>query len=218
MNAATDWYQRTTWTEVDQRAFFGRLIEHTSSFHKAQYTRIQASTLLETGDPELREAACALFEFVIREYPEEGSQLLLARVGQAECYAEFGLRDETIAAIQAALEAHEANPRWYASALLTAGRLAVRDRLVEVYENLGAVLEGLLERRLIHLPADRYTAAYVLAFIADYAGQADEARTYARQALAFAEMKGPAIPRFPAIGIVHHPSPAVYERLLALAK
>jgi hypothetical protein len=218
MTDSIDWYQHKTWTEDDQRAFFGRLLQSQSTFHKAQYARIQAATLLETGDPALREAARALFQFVVREYPHEESQLLLAHVGQAECCAELGLRQETVEAIAAALEVHRANPRWYATALLTVGRIAVRDRLTEVYEVLSPVLTHLLERQMFQLPADRYTAAYVLAFIADHAGEAGRARAYARLALQCAAMKAPAIPRFPAIGAVRHPSPAVYERLRALAE
>ena len=123
-----------------------------------------------------------------------------------------------MAAARAALEAHRANPRWYASALLTVGRIAVRDRLTEVYEPLRQVLSGLLDRQMIQLPADRYTAAYVLAFIADSLGEPEPARVYARLALQYAAMKAPAIPRFPALGAARHPSPAVYERLRDLAE
>jgi hypothetical protein len=217
MTANSDWYRRTTWTEDDQRAFFTRLVASGSTFHKAQYTRLQAVTLLETGDPMWREAARALFEFVIREYPHEESQLLLAHVGRAECLTDAGDRPATAEALVGALAAYAKSPGWYATALLTAGRIAVRDRLESVYPELDTVLSALLGGLAFQLPADRYVAAYVLAFIAEHDGDADRARAYAKMALRYAAQRTPMVPRFPGLGTVRQASPVVHERLLRLA-
>ena len=215
--ASTDWYRRSTWTEEDQQAFFARLMQSQSAFHKAQYARIQAQTLQETGEKSHLEAARALYGFILREYPHEESQQLLAHVGKAECAAELGDREATIEAIFGALSAHRSHPRWHASALLSAGRVAVRDRLTEAYHALDAALSDLMRRRAFSLPVDLYTACYVLAFITDHLGDRPRAQSYAQAALRAMAMSDSNVRRLPQMGLVRQPSPVIYERLRHLA-
>lgn len=215
--STTPWYRRATWSEEDQRAFFGRLMQSASTFHKAQYTRIQADTLKETGTREALEAAGALYAFVLREYPQEESQLLLCQIGRAECSAELGAREETLSALFAALSVHRAHPQWYATALSRVGRLAVRDRLTEGYEALDGALSDLMRRRAFTLPVDLYAACYVLAFITEHLGDGARAQTYAQSALRAMALSESNVRRLPPIGLVTQPSLVIYERLRRLA-
>lgn len=213
----TDWYRRGTWTEEDQQAFFARLLQSQSTFHKAQYARIQAQTLQETGEMPLLEAARSLYDFILREYPQEESQQLLAHVGKAECCAELGDREATLEAVYGALSAHRSHPRWHASALLSAGRVAVRDRLIEAYHALDAALSDLMNRRAFALPVDLYTACYVLAFITDHLDDRPRAQAFAQGALKAIAMSDSNVKRLPQMGLVRQPSPVIYERLRHLA-
>jgi hypothetical protein len=215
--STTHWYRRVTWTEEDQQAFFSRLMQSQSTFHKAQYTRIQADTLLAAGTREAIAAARSLYAFVAREYPHEESQLLLAHVGQAECSAELGERQDTIDALFAALSAHRSHPQWHPTGLLVAGRVAVRDRLTDVYHGLDGALSDLMRKRAFMLPVDLYTACYVLAFISEHLKDLPRAQTYAQSALRAMAMSESNVRRLPPVGLVRQPSMVIYERLRHLA-
>jgi len=64
-----DWCRRTTWTPEDERAFFDRNRRSRGADSKAQYIRIQAETLRQTGKPPLIEAALKLLELGFLDYP-----------------------------------------------------------------------------------------------------------------------------------------------------
>ena len=66
---AEEWFRRKTWTQEDREAFFARLKRSRGLFHKAQYLRVQAYELAETGKQEAIAAALALIEMLIRDYP-----------------------------------------------------------------------------------------------------------------------------------------------------
>ena len=65
-----DWYRRTTWSQTDREAFHARLKRSRSEEGKAQYLRIQALHLQETGDPERIAAAVELLDELLAKYPD----------------------------------------------------------------------------------------------------------------------------------------------------
>jgi hypothetical protein len=217
MPDSADWYRRTTWTDEDRQAFFGRLLQSHSTFHKAQYARIQADTLWATGDRALMAPARDLYMFVVREYAHEESQLLPAQVGRATCASELDDREDALDALFGAVSAHRSSPGWHPSALVKAGELAVRDRLVDVYPAMDEALSGIMRRRALTLPADLYAACYVLAFMADQQGDRPRAQAYAQGALRAMAMSRSNDRRLPPVGLVRQPSAVVHERLLTLA-
>ncbi|MFN3429836.1 MAG: hypothetical protein ACK46X_07770 [Candidatus Sericytochromatia bacterium] len=217
MPDSTDWYRRTTWTDEDRQAFFGRLLQSQSTFHKAQYARIQADALWATGDRALVGSARDLYVFVVREYAHEESQLLPAQVGRATCSAELDDREETLEALLGAVSAHRSSPGWHPSALVKAGELAVRDRHTDAYPALDEALSGIMRRRALTLPSDLYAACYALAFMAEQQGDRPRAQAYAHGALRAMAMSRTNDRRLPPGGLVRQPSAVVHERLLALA-
>jgi hypothetical protein len=64
---AEDWYRRQTWTPQDREDFFARLRRSHGAFHKAQYARMQAYTLLTTRTQDAYRAALELLDMILTE-------------------------------------------------------------------------------------------------------------------------------------------------------
>src|SRR5262245_57279217 len=84
-----DWFRQTTWSREDEQAFFSRLARSRGSLHKAQYLRIQAYSLAETGNEALVSAALSLLNRLLTEFPEP-SQLVAAHFQAARCHERLG--------------------------------------------------------------------------------------------------------------------------------
>ena len=65
-----DWYRKTTWTEQDRSEFWLRLNRSRNDFNKAQYLRIQALTLEETGVEANIHASMELLDGRLADYPD----------------------------------------------------------------------------------------------------------------------------------------------------
>ena len=70
MGPQDDWFRRTSWTDSDQQDFEQRLAR--ARLHKRpQYLRIQAVSLVQTGEPDLIQAAQSLIDRFLREYADD---------------------------------------------------------------------------------------------------------------------------------------------------
>lgn len=77
-----DWYRLTTWSQDDQKQFFDRLKRSRGATNKAQYLRIQALYLHNSG---LYGDALALLNMLLADYPDEESQKTATLLQKAEC-------------------------------------------------------------------------------------------------------------------------------------
>lgn len=105
--AREDWYRRQTWSEDDQRNFFDRLKRSRGDYNKAQYLRIQALYLLESG---LYREAVRLLTMLREQYPHEDSQETSAFLQKAECLWAIGDRPGSFEAYGKALTAQRRHP------------------------------------------------------------------------------------------------------------
>lgn len=101
-----DWYRRTTWTAEDQRDFFDRLKRARGTYNKAQYLRIQALYLQQSG---FYADAVHLLNLLQTDYPDE-SQLAAALLQKAECLCAIGDRPGAFDAYADALAAQRRYP------------------------------------------------------------------------------------------------------------
>ena len=97
------WFRKTTWTEADEQEFHARLQRARSSYNKAQYLRIQAHHLQHDASPPQFEAAQALLELLVAQYPEP-SELGAAYLQLAQCREALGRTDEAVEAMRRAVE------------------------------------------------------------------------------------------------------------------
>ena len=92
-----EWYRRTTWTPDDKADFEAHLKRSRTSFHKAQYLRIQAVHLQQVGTDSMLHAAMELLDRMIRDYPE-ASQLSSAWQQRGQCLVDLGRHHDAIEA------------------------------------------------------------------------------------------------------------------------
>lgn len=67
---ATDWYRCESWTKAEEEQFFTKL-KRARKDGRAQYLRVQAIHLIETGRPSLLEVAESLLNKILTDYPED---------------------------------------------------------------------------------------------------------------------------------------------------
>lgn len=81
-----DWYRNTDWNDQIETAFEARLKRSRGDYHKAQYSRIQASYLLDSSSTENQKKGIQLMERVINDYPEENFSTIHGHEQLADCY------------------------------------------------------------------------------------------------------------------------------------
>lgn len=173
-----EWFRRTAWLESDASAFFSRLAQSRSAFHKAQYLRIQAHSLAETRQESLVRIALELLQRVFAEFPDP-SQLATAHLQAAQCHEQLGNRHEAVAQFRHALDAQSRFPNLDSGTALAFSWFIVEHRLSAHYDEALQVLEA------AHLafPVELFKAATVRAFVAHSRGDLHAASRYAIEAL-----------------------------------
>jgi tetratricopeptide (TPR) repeat protein len=207
-----DWFLQTTWSEAQASSFFERLARSRTPFHRAQYLRIQALTLANTGEPANISTALGLLERIFRDNPDK-SQLPLAYLQAANCHDVLGNIEEATSHFRRALEAQRQYPNDVSGVAHEFPWFIVRRGLVDLYDE---ALEALATADSF-LPAQRFREAACRAFIAAHGGEREAARALAQAALAAAGLKRSPFDRHPTIGLVSEADMEWAERLELLA-
>lgn len=181
--AKAQWFRRTTWDGDDQREFYARLRRSRSSFHKAQYLRIQALHLERDAEPPLLDAALQLLSQLLAEYPH-ASVMASAFHQRASCLRRLGQHDRSLDAIQSAIEAEHLYPHTRTTAYLDYAELVLHQNRRDLYE---AALQHLGQRSDTEpFPMLRYRSRVAMAMLYERLGRTSEARDAAKSALAAA--------------------------------
>jgi tetratricopeptide (TPR) repeat protein len=212
--ARHEWFRHTSWSETDQLEFLAHLRRCRSASSKAQYLRIQALHLQETGAQALIMAALGLLDQVLGEYPAK-TELASVYLQRGECLMVLGKGEEAIESLRKSLEFQRDFPFARNEAHLVFGELVVRLGRRDLYSEVLATLGDFGD--LDDLPIQQYRKSVVRASILDELGRREEAREAAAAALqASGQTKSP-FRNHPRIGLVGSPDPAVQERLAAIA-
>ena len=130
--ARHDWYRRTTWTQRDQNEFLARNKRSRGADSKAQYLRIQAQTLLETGNPVLIGSALDLVQKACSEYPHAlDSALAFETAGR--CCEALGRADEAIRFYRQALQREREFPGIRTNAAFRLAKVAIENERRDLY-------------------------------------------------------------------------------------
>ena len=207
-----DWYRRKTWTHEDQRAFFDRLKRSRGGFHRAQYTRIQAYCLQETGKPQLVRASLALLDRLLTEWPDD-SQLAAAYHQQGESYEILKEPGKALASYRAALTTERDHPGFRTQACLSLAWLIATTPFPEFYEEALQVIEEGENGDRLTFPAERYRSAAAKALIHAAVGESTAARQFAKEALEATEEQHSGLRHHPTVGLVSNPDKSVLQRL-----
>ena len=209
-----DWFRRATWTTQDRQAFDARLRRSRGTFHKAQYLRIQASHLAETGDAELLSAALELLASMFAEHPDP-SQLAAAWHLRATCLIDLGEPTPALESFREAFKAMRAKPNWrtpahndFAELVLALGRRDLYTEVIAVLDEFGG--DDIF-------PLHRFKQATARALIAADTDDARAAQAHAQEALQAANASDSPFRYHRKLGLVQFVDLSTIERLRALA-
>ncbi len=209
----TEWFRRTTWTDVDREDFNTRLKRSRGASNKAQYLRVQSVHLSEA---DLHEGAVELLDRMFAEFPES-IDIAQAHAQKAESLAKLQQIDGAIQEYRAALQSERALPNVRTNAWLDFGWLIVERQLTDFYREISQVLHEFREEDGITFPAIEYRYAAIQAILADASGSPGRAREFAKQALAAATKVHSGLRYHPTVGLVGSEWNTFEKRMKALA-
>lgn len=190
-----------------------RLRRSRSSFHKAQYLRIQAWHLEQVAQPIELAAAIALLDMLIHDYPD-ASQLAQARQQRARCFAVTGRTAEALEEYRAALDAERAFPHLIIHAYIEFGELVLASGRRDLLEE---ALSILAPRPKESFPVARYRRCAVAALLNEELGCLSYARVHAIAALSAAAMTESPFRYHRHLGLVRELDASIQARLWRLA-
>jgi hypothetical protein len=213
--AEPDWYRAPTWTGAARDTFEQRL-RRARPHKRPQYLRVQAVTLLQSGDSHDRQAAIDLLHQLLDQYPENFevpfAHELLAQAYWAD--GDLALAEYQLRCCLATSPANRSGTTGLAD-------LALAELLVERgdsarFGEAAALLDAadLPARLVFHAQVFRYYL--IRARLADRVGD-PRRREYAQRALQVAAITTPQFPRHPDVGLVHT-SAAVLAELREITK
>ena len=183
--ARHDWYRRTTWTERDREEFCARNRRSRGDNSKAQYLRIQAQTLFETGDRRLIASALELLEQTLSEYPSAMDSALTYQCA-GQCSQALGQTATAVGYYRNAIAREREFPGIRTNAAFLLGRVAVEERVQSALSEAVTAMES--HGRPI-FPWNAYILNGVLAFIASQEGRDTDAKNLAAAALEAAAIR-----------------------------
>jgi tetratricopeptide (TPR) repeat protein len=177
--ARDDWCRRTTWTAQDQKEFFDRNARSRGDHSKAQYLRIQACTLLDTGQPDLIESALQLLEQSCSDYPNAMDRALALQAA-GECCEALGRTEQAIVHYLRALDREREFPGIRSNAAFLLAKIVVEHDRRDLYTKALAAAESY---GAPVFPWHAYFLNGLRAAVAQEKGDLSTARAHAKLAL-----------------------------------
>jgi tetratricopeptide (TPR) repeat protein len=209
-----EWFRRTTWTERDAADFEERLGRSRGANRKAQYLRIQAVHLFESGDVNLTRAALGLVDRLIADFPDP-FQLAPALSLRAEALVDLGRPEEALETYGRALEARRAFPQVGDDGYLGFAELVIALQRRDLYDAARAALDEFADR--VQFPIQEFRAAACRALMAAERDDSTGSRRWAREALAAAAKAESPFRYHRKLGLVRGVDPLTFQRLKSLA-
>jgi hypothetical protein len=209
--AAHDWFRRTTWSKEDEIEFFVRLGRSRTPFHKAQYLRIQALSLAESGSDSLLRVALSLLDRLLTEFPVR-TEVASAHLQAAQCQARLGCLPEAVEQFRLSLAAQARLPNVDPGTALEFSWFIVQHQLTEMYDEALSVLAT----AHIAFPVQAFKAAAARAVIAEFRHDFEAAATNARAAIAAADLAESPFRYHKGLGLVGEQYRLVIERMNSL--
>lgn len=205
-----DWYRNTTWTKNVRKAFFTRLKRSRKSYNKAQYLRIQAVYLSESGQKKHIRSALQLLDLMVEKCPEP-SQLAAAYLQQAQCYEQLGKYQAAIDSYRHSIDAEREHGAtvW---AALHFGWFTVKRKLLKHYDEVLSLLSKPSEVFLL-LPVNQFKYASIFSIILDHKAEVQPAKRFARMAFEAMGKDESQFRYYRKIGLVTNPDKKIVRAL-----
>lgn len=210
-----DWYRNTTWTEDIKDAFFSRLKRSKTTFNKAQYLRIQALYLQQTGKKENILGALKLLDILFSDCPEPLG-LASAHLQRAQCFEWLGDYDSALNAYRESIKAERTSRGIRVLAGLNFAWFVVRRGLTQHYDEALSSVE--MNEPDFIFPYQQFMFFSVFAIIGDHYGKKENAKRFARNALdAMGKTESP-LRYHKKVGLVENPDKVVVEKLMRITR
>jgi tetratricopeptide (TPR) repeat protein len=206
-----DWYRRTTWTPDDKQDFFAHL-SRARKINRAQYLRIQAIHLMDTGNAVKAKIALELLDLLLKEYPHP-TGLELAYDQKARCLESLGRLNDAVDSYRLAFQARRATPNVRTYAPLNFGMFVIRHNRTDLYNEAQSIFNELVDSSDILFPNGKYMYFAAISIILQKLGQTDVARECAKKSLQAASMNHSGFTRHPNVGLVKNRDKAIESKL-----
>lgn len=175
---ATDWYRCEFWTKAEEQLFFAKLSRARKDM-RAQYLRIQAVHLVESGDLRLLEVAESLLNMILTDYPDDRLERSPALTMLGRIYRMREDNERALHYFKQAIDFEKEFPNVISGASLSFGEIVVEEDRTEWYEVVEEMLLEEIEKGGLIFPAQWYTTASVLCVICASKDDASKAKFYA---------------------------------------
>ena len=207
----SDWFRKTTWSESDAQDFSLRLSRCRDNSSKAQYLRVQAITLADTGNTQHVRTALELLNRLFSEFPEP-FELSLAHLQAAQCHEHLGNTDSALEHFKQSISAQSLCPNRDSGVSLEYPWFVARHSIASHY----AAARELLARANVAFPVSAFKSAASRAFIAHEQGDPN-AGHHAAEALTASTLTRSQFQNHRELGLVGESFTPFVERLREIA-
>lgn len=213
--ANKEWDRKESWSAEDEADFFAHLKRSKSPYYKAQHLRVQAVTLLSTGDLNLAPTAILLAQKSIDDYPGETSQIAICYLIIGRSNEQLGNIEEAISAFENCVETQRKYPNYLTNVHIDFAVFAVRHKLTELYDEVVEILNEF--ESVSKFPIDLFQHWGCRSIIAEETDNASDAKLFANFALNAAKQVHSGFLKHPTMGLVTDQSCDFYKRIEEIA-
>lgn len=194
-----EWYRKKSWTTSDQEEFFNKL-NRARNDKRAEYLKIQAIELTQTGKPGLLDVAEQLLRKLLDEYPEDHFNKSSALHTLGKIYQ--SRKDSKMALIyyKQAIDAEKDFPNTKTGVDLDFSELVLKLDQSTHFDLAQQLMKARIEDAIF--PIEKYRASLILAAIHKSKGEQPEFERYKKLADESAAQKTSGLSHHPSLGLV----------------
>ncbi|MCU7552906.1 hypothetical protein OCK74_27550 [Chitinophagaceae bacterium LB-8] len=203
--ASEEWYRNKIWNEIVATDFEARLKRSRGAYNKAQYLRIQASYLLNSDDSDTQLAGVSLMERLLKDYPEEEFSVVFAQEQLGDYYIHVGAYKKAEMYYRLVTDHYRTkNTRSGTSGLadLKLAETILNGNIEDKFEEAYKLCKNHPVDSII-LNSDKFYHAALSAQVCERMNKKEEAKQYAKVALAFSYITEPQFSRHKTVGLVN---------------
>jgi hypothetical protein len=209
-----DWFRLTTWTDDDQAAFWARWKRSRTPFHKAQYLRVQAWTLIGQADPALIRCGIELGRRMLNEFPDQRTETATVQHAIGHGLVKLGSLEAALEAFRSAAKTERTYPNVQVGAELSFAMLVAANDMTSFDVEAGELLdEWRAKVKGGSLPYPIFIDAGARAVFAAHRGETADAARWARAALEQADRTTSGLQYHADFGLVPKHDPMVQSLL-----
>ena len=174
-----EWYRKSTWSETDEAEFYEKLSK-ARKYNRAEYIKIQASTLINTENAKLLNDAEILLNKIIDEYPNEKSEMSSTLNALGRIYQIRNNFDKAIGYFRESLNFEKLYPNVITNSYLNFSELIVKNQKKEDYDYVQILLLKEVPESLF--PVVKYKGYSLLSIINANNGNFQKAKEYEKLA------------------------------------